>query len=247
MTHAPDVNIGYFTQHQLEQLDPAASPLLHLRRVDAKASEQSLRDFLGRFNFVGDRVFEAIAPFSGGEKARLALALVVYSRPNLLLLDEPTNHLDLDMRHALEIALQDFAGAVVIVSHDRHLLMSCCDGFWRVADGQCVAFDGDLDDYAKWLLSRPKNSANNTKASTGKAGNSTPVAAPPKVLDTKAIAKLESTMSKLQARLEELEKDLADPALYANPANAVLAKLLQQQTQAKAELAAAEEAWLAAQ
>ncbi|NKF20846.1 ABC-F family ATP-binding cassette domain-containing protein [Solimonas marina] len=148
---ASDLKVGYYAQHQLEQLDPEASPFLHLRRLDRRAAEQSLRDYLGRFSFHGDRQMEAIAPFSGGEKARLALALVAYQRPNLLLLDEPTNHLDLEMRHALEMAINDYAGAVVLVSHDRHLVQSVCDTLWRVADGSCAVFDGDLDDYASWL------------------------------------------------------------------------------------------------
>jgi ATP-binding cassette, subfamily F, member 3 len=148
---SPDLKVGYYAQHQLEQLDPAASAFLHLRRLDPRASEQSLRDYLGRFSFAGERQMEPIAPFSGGEKARLALALVAYQRPNLLLLDEPTNHLDLEMRQALEFAINDYPGAVLLVSHDRHLVQSVCDGLWRVADGTCRVFDGDLDDYATWL------------------------------------------------------------------------------------------------
>jgi ATP-binding cassette subfamily F protein 3 len=151
IVRSPDLKVGYYAQHQLEQLDPQASGLLHLRRLDPRASEQSLRDYLGRFSFHGERQMEAIAPFSGGEKARLALALVVYQRPNLLLLDEPTNHLDLEMRHALEMAINDYPGAVVLVSHDRHLVQSVCDTLWRVAAGSCAIFDGDLDDYANWL------------------------------------------------------------------------------------------------
>jgi ATP-binding cassette subfamily F protein 3 len=142
-TFSPHLRVGYFAQHQLEQLDPKASPVLHLKRLDPRATEQDLRTFLGGFNFRGDRVFEAVEPFSGGEKARLALALVVYQRPNLLLLDEPTNHLDLDMRHALETALLGYAGAVVLVSHDRHLISATCDSLLLVADGGCKAFAGD--------------------------------------------------------------------------------------------------------
>ena len=128
--------IGYFAQHQLEQLDPGASALLHLRRIDPKASEQQMRDFLGGFDFRGDRVVEPVAPFSGGEKARLVLALIVWQRPNLLLLDEPTNHLDLEMRHALNLALQGYGGAVLLVSHDRHLLRSVADRLLLVDGGR---------------------------------------------------------------------------------------------------------------
>ena len=148
---SPDLRVGYYAQHQLEQLDPTASAYLHLRRLDPRASEQSLRDYLGRYAFHGDQQMGPIAPFSGGEKARLALALVAYMRPNLLLLDEPTNHLDLEMRQALEMALNDYPGAVLLVSHDRHLVQNVCDTLWRVSDGTCTMFDGDLDDYAVWL------------------------------------------------------------------------------------------------
>jgi ATP-binding cassette subfamily F protein 3 len=151
------LRVGYFAQHTTETLDAEASPILHFRRIDPKISEQELRGFLGGFNFKGDRVYEPVGPFSGGEKARLALAMVVYQNPNLLLLDEPTNHLDLDMRHALETALMSYAGAVIVVSHDRHLLTSTCDTLWLVADGRCVPFEGDLDDYAKWLNTRDLN------------------------------------------------------------------------------------------
>jgi ATP-binding cassette subfamily F protein 3 len=154
-TEARDLRIGYFAQHQLEQLAPKESALQNLRRVGAalaaRATEQELRDFLAGFGFRGERVFEPVGPFSGGEKARLVLALVTYLRPNLLLLDEPTNHLDLEMRQALAVALQDYAGAVVLVSHDRHLLRTVADEFYIVHDGRAAAFDGDLEDYARWL------------------------------------------------------------------------------------------------
>ncbi|WP_428310324.1 ABC-F family ATP-binding cassette domain-containing protein [Hydrocarboniphaga sp.] len=157
------LRVGYFAQHTTETLDADASPILHFRRIDPKISEQELRGFLGGFNFKGDRVYEPVGPFSGGEKARLALAMVVYQNPNLLLLDEPTNHLDLDMRHALETALMSYAGAVIVVSHDRHLLTSTCDTLWLVADGRCVPFEGDLDDYAKWLNTRDLNGGKKVK------------------------------------------------------------------------------------
>jgi len=154
-TEARDLKIGYFAQHQLEQLNVQDSPLDNLRRVGAelaaRATEQELRDFLAGFGFRGDRVFEPVAPFSGGEKARLVLALTAYLRPNLLLLDEPTNHLDLEMRQALAVALQDYEGAVVLVSHDRHLLRTVADEFVVVHQGRATPFDGDLEDYAKWL------------------------------------------------------------------------------------------------
>src|SRR5512139_1045960 len=152
---ARDLVLGYFAQHQLEQLDPDASALLHAQRLAAslgqRPGEQQQRDFLASFGFRGDRVFEPVGPFSGGEKARLALALVAWRRPNLLLLDEPTNHLDLEMRQALAMALQEYAGAVVMVSHDRHLLATVTDRFLLVDGGRVTEFDGDLDDYARWL------------------------------------------------------------------------------------------------
>jgi len=246
----PYLRIGYFAQHQLEQLDAKASPILHLRRIDPKASEQSLRDFLGGFNFRGDRAFEAIAPFSGGEKARLALALVVYQKPNLLLLDEPTNHLDLDMRHALETALMDYAGAVVLVSHDRHLLSSTCDTLWLVADGRCQDFDGDLADYARWLGAR-----DTTRESSPKTGNRTSAkderraAADQRVLvrtHKDAIKKLDTQMARMQKDLAALDARLADPAMYDASRSGEVAKLLKEQGELKKKLARMEEEWLAA-
>ncbi|HEX5277830.1 MAG TPA: ATP-binding cassette domain-containing protein, partial [Fluviicoccus sp.] len=143
--------IGYFAQHQVDHLDMQASPLLTLTRIAPRVQELELRAFLGSFGFQGDRVTTTVENFSGGEKARLALALIVWQRPNLLVLDEPTNHLDLEMRHALSMALQDFQGALVVVSHDRLLLSACCDEFLLVADGKVMDFEGSLADYATWL------------------------------------------------------------------------------------------------
>ena len=144
------LKIGYFAQHQVEQLRPTESCLQHMKRADPNVREQEFRNFLGGFDFRGDRVMEAIGPFSGGEKARLALALIVWQKPNLLLLDEPTNHLDIDMREAVAEALQEFDGTLVVVAHDRHLLKATTDTLWLVADGQLAEFDGDLDDYKQW-------------------------------------------------------------------------------------------------
>ena len=156
-TEARDLRIGYFAQHQLEQLDDRRSRRSqHLRRhggeAAARSTEQELRSFLGGFGFSGDRVFEPVGPFSGGEKARLVLALVSFRRPNLLLLDEPTNHLDLEMRQALAVALQDYEGAVVLVAHDRHLLRAVADELILVDAGRAAPFDGDLEDYARWFI-----------------------------------------------------------------------------------------------
>jgi len=156
---APNLRIGYFAQHQLEQLDPAASALLHLQRLAPRVPEQTLRDFLGGFDFRGDAATRPVAPLSGGEKARLVLALLVWQAPNLLLLDEPTNHLDLQMRQALTLALQDYTGAVIVVSHDRHLLNSTVERYVLVAEGEVRSFDGDLDDYRQWLAQRRRTQA----------------------------------------------------------------------------------------
>jgi ATP-binding cassette, subfamily F, member 3 len=149
-----DLRIGYFAQHQLEQLRPNESPLQHMLRLDPTTREQEHMNYLGGFDFKGDMARSAITNFSGGEKSRLALALLIWTRPNLLLLDEPTNHLDLEMRHALTLALQDYQGGVILVSHDRALLRATCDNFVLVAHGVATVFDGDLDDYKNWLATQ---------------------------------------------------------------------------------------------
>src|SRR5690554_4995286 len=166
----PDLRIGYFAQHTVEALVAGTSPIDHLREITPGASIQSFRDFLGKWSFPGDRAFESIDGFSGGERARLALALIAWRQPNVLLLDEPTNHLDLEMREALAEALSDFAGAIVLVSHDRHLIGLVSDTYWRVAEGVVQPFDGDLDDYAAWLKSRPQDA---------KSAGAVPLAAAP--------------------------------------------------------------------
>ena len=245
-TFSPHLRVGYFAQHQLEQLDPKASPVLHLKRLDPRATEQELRSFLGGFNFRGDRVFEAVEPFSGGEKARLALALVVYQRPNLLLLDEPTNHLDLDMRHALETALLGYAGAVVLVSHDRHLISSTCDSLLLVADGTCKPFEGDLDDYARWLNDRDKTTTGSSeKPAAVSQKDRRKASADDRALKAK-VEKLDSHLNKLHVQLTGLEARLADPELYAKGRSDEVAKLEREQRALRAQVAKAEEEWLAA-
>ncbi|MCB1605459.1 MAG: ATP-binding cassette domain-containing protein [Xanthomonadales bacterium] len=250
-----DLRIGYFAQHQLEQLDPAASPLSHLQRLDPKAGEAALRSFLGGFNFRGDRVFEPVAPFSGGEKARLALAMVVYLKPNLLLLDEPTNHLDLDMRQALELALQDFPGALVLVSHDRHLVDATCDTLWRVAGGQVQPFVGDLDDYAKWLASADRGPAGVLEAApkpgaSRSSGKEQRRAAADQRAQLKplrdALKKAERAVEKHTARLSEITHEMADPDLYAADGKDRLTRLMSEQGELRKQLEAAEEAWMEA-
>jgi ATP-binding cassette, subfamily F, member 3 len=249
-TRSPHLNVGYFAQHQLEQLDPKASPVLHLKRLDqsmgGRATEQDIRSFLGGFNFRGDRVFEAVEPFSGGEKARLALALVVYQRPNLLLLDEPTNHLDLDMRHALETALLGYAGAVVLVSHDRHLLSATCDSLLLVADGTCKAFEGDLDDYAKWLTNRDKTTTGAEKPVSASQKDKRKAAADDRALKAK-VEKLDAQLNKLHVQLTTVEAKLADPALYAAGGRSdEAARLEREQRELRKQVATVEAEWLAA-
>ncbi|MGE0114747.1 MAG: ATP-binding cassette domain-containing protein [Steroidobacteraceae bacterium] len=257
---AKDLRIGYFAQHQLEQLNDKESPLAHLRRLGGpaaeKAPEQDLRDFLGSFGFRGDRVFEAIGPFSGGEKARLVLALLSYLRPNLLLLDEPTNHLDLEMRQALALALQDYSGAVLMVSHDRHLLRTVVDEFFIVADGRATPFDGDLDDYARWAASHPKDAAaKETKAIKETAPRESEEARRQRKRDAaeqrNRLAPLKAELSKLDTQLTQLQKKLSDvelllaaPDIYDPTNKSRLHELLDQQTQLKRDLSSVESAWL---
>jgi ATP-binding cassette subfamily F protein 3 len=244
---ARDLRIGYFAQHQLEQLKEAESPLQHLRDMGGpeadKATEQELRDFLGTFGFRGDRVFEAIGPFSGGEKARLVLALLTYLRPNLLLLDEPTNHLDLEMRQALALALQDYAGGVVMVSHDRHLLRTVIDEFCIVADGRCEPFDGDLEDYARWAAANPKEA----DEKPAKAGKPKPAGTPQRnrgpALKAE-LAKLEKRLTTLQEQLRDVEQQLSSADIYEAANKARLRELLDRQAQLKRELDTVETAWM---
>ena len=249
---AQDLRIGYFAQHQLEQLQPAHSPLDHLRQLDPTAGEKDLRGFLGGFGFTGDMALQPVAPFSGGEKARLVLALLVYQNPNLLLLDEPTNHLDLEMRHALTLALQDYAGALVVVSHDRHLLRSVTNELLLVIDGQVQLFNGDLQDYRAWLLERRNDSA----ASSGKkeAPHSSTARKDQRRLDADRRARLqplraelarhEADLDRLSAEIVAVESQLAHTDLYLDTEKARLKELLREQTRLKQALSTAETSWL---
>ncbi|HEY4213453.1 MAG TPA: ATP-binding cassette domain-containing protein [Steroidobacteraceae bacterium] len=268
-TEARDLRIGYFAQHQLEQLTLNDSPLGNLRRVGgqaaAQATEQQLRDFLAGFGFRGDRVFEAVEPFSGGEKARLVLAMVAFQRPNLLLLDEPTNHLDLEMRQALAVALQDYTGAVILVSHDRYLLRTVADELRIVHDGTAAPFDGDLEDYAKWLeTAQPKDPA----AQPGSAGAGVDAGGPGAASDSAELRKqrkreeaeqrnrlspLRNRISQMDRELERLAKDtttvqaqLADPDIYSDGNKEKLRELLARQTALAKETERVEAAWMAA-
>jgi ATP-binding cassette subfamily F protein 3 len=249
-----DLKIGYFAQHTVESLREGASPFDHLQDKAPNVAAQVMRDFLGTWNFAGERAFESVDGFSGGERARLALALIAWDKPNLLLLDEPTNHLDLDMREALADALADFDGALVLVSHDRHLLGLVCDSFWRVADGVAEGFDGDLDDYARWLRSR-----GNASKKDKKGKKPAPVAAPaetpkPARADSAAqretdkvsrqrVKKIETRVSSIDGELGALEQKLADPAVYQG-STAELMTLSQRQGELRREKETLEVEWL---
>jgi len=245
------LHMGYFHQHQLESLDLNASPLLQLQRLRPDAREQDIRNFLGGFNFKGERAEGSCLHFSGGEKARLALAIIVWQRPNVLLLDEPTNHLDLEMCHALTSALQEFEGAVIVVSHDRHLLRNTVDELLLVDNGSVSPFDGSLDDYRQWLLSRNRELGDKPQ----------PVSTAPVVDKKKArqdaaakraklaplnneIKKLERALQKVAEQLQAIETQLADTSLYDEANKQQLKTLLAEQARLQTENNTAEEAWL---
>ena len=264
---AKGLKIGYFAQHQLETLDANATPLLHLQRLDEKATEQQLRDYLGGFGFNGDEALAPVAPMSGGEKARLVLALIVYQKPNLLLLDEPTNHLDLEMRHALNIALQGFEGAMVLVSHDRFLLSSVCEDFYLVDSGSVEPFKGDLDDYRDWILKQ--QAAEKAKANSDAKDDailaSGDMAKTDRKVDRKeekrreaefrqkiapfkkAVEKHEKAIEKHQSSLSDVELALSDTDLYSEERKTELLQLLDKQALLKQQLEEEEMAWLDAQ
>lgn len=258
------LNIGYFAQHQMDALDAQASPMLQLSRLaDKQISEATLRSFLGSFGFSGERMDTPCESFSGGERARLALALIVWQRPNVLILDEPTNHLDLDMRHALSMALQDFEGAVVLVSHERQLIASVCDELLLVHNGKCTEFDGDLVAYAEWLRQARaellKNAPKTAEVVKTQQAKAKPV---PSKMDKEAqrkeaarqreqtrpirknIEKCESQIGKLQPKLAAIEEKLADTGLYDAARKDELLKLMNEQTELKAQLETAEEQML---
>ena len=254
-TDGEHLKTGYFSQHQLEALDMDASPLLHLQRLTPAASEQQIRDFLGGFNFRGDMALDRVGRFSGGEKARLALAIIVWQKPNLLLLDEPTNHLDLDMRHALTRALQGFEGALVLVSHDRHLVRHTADELLLVSDGRLAPFEGDLDDYGRWLVARLRGdraerqgqSREPAGAASGldrrqqrqQAAEVRKQLAPAK----KALEKTEKAIAGLEAELATMEQQLAEPDLYSAEQRDRLQQLLQEQGLLRQRKEALEEEW----
>ncbi|MCK7440061.1 ABC transporter ATP-binding protein [Enterobacter cloacae] len=253
---AKGIKLGYFAQHQLEFLRADESPIQHLARLAPQEMEQKLRDYLGGFGFQGDKVTENTERFSGGEKARLVLALIVWQRPNLLLLDEPTNHLDLYMRQALTEALIEFEGALVVVSHDRHLIRSTTDDLYLVHDGKVEPFDGDLEDYQQWLTDVQKQE-NQPEESAKENANSAQARKDQKRREAelrtqtqplrKEIARLEKEMEKLNATLADVEEKLGDSGLYDQSRKAELTDCLQTQAKTKSSLEECEMAWLDAQ
>ena len=247
--------IGYFAQHQLEQLRPDESPLQHLLRLEPQTREQDLRDYLGGFDFRGTMADRPVAPFSGGEKSRLALALLVRRKPNLLLLDEPTNHLDLEMRQALTAALAEYEGSMVLVSHDRALLRTVCDDFRLVCDGKVEEFDGAIEDYITWLAARraANASGSNTAVTQDKAARrearenaaadrQARLAARRPLL--KEAEKLDKDLARWQQEKQQIDNQLADPAFYANPDAEKLRNLTTRQQELAANIDAAEQRWL---
>jgi ATP-binding cassette subfamily F protein 3 len=250
---AADLNLGYFAQHQLEQLCGGDTPLLHLQRLAPKATEQELRDFLGGFGFHGDRALEPVAPLSGGEKARLVLALLVYRRPNLLLLDEPTNHLDLEMRHALSQALQDYEGALVIVSHDRHLLRTNTDQLLLVHGGGVEEFAVDLDEYPRWLSEQrremePKETVMGEHSAAARKDKKRQEAERRRQLQPlrMRLKRLEDEMESLGARSADLEAQLAMPEIYEDAGKDRLKGVLAEKAEVDRALSQVESDWLAA-
>jgi ATP-binding cassette subfamily F protein 3 len=244
--------IGYFAQHQLEQLQFDWSPLQHLQYLDPKANEQELRDFLGSFGFTGDQVLAPVKPFSGGEKARLVLALLVWRRPNLLLLDEPSNHLDLEMRHALTVALQEYQGALIVVSHDRHLLRTTTDAFTLVVNGRVQPFDGDLEDYRIGLTVR-EHSLKETAESCAEPSRREQrrLEAERRNRLTEKRRPLERQVKAVELRMEQLSAAKAEIAValtaqvtYKEANKAKLKELLLHQARTDRELVQVEEEWL---
>lgn len=256
-TLGKDLNIGYFAQHQLEQLRAEESPLQHMQRLDKNATEQELLNFLGGFDFRGDMARSPCEKFSGGEKSRLALALLIWTRPSLLLLDEPTNHLDLEMRHALTLALQEFEGGVVLISHDRSLLRTTCDQFLLVAEGKARIFDGDLDDYSAWVAEQRSKEKQQEKAAASEAApvdkknnysqnkldrQARVVARRPLVKESE---KLERDIAAWQKEKTACDERLNDTALYEKSDKTELQALLKQQSELTLNIEQAEERWLA--
>ncbi len=253
---AKALKMGYFAQHQLEQLREDESPLQHIQRQEPLTPEQELRDYLGGFDFRGEMATRPVGPFSGGEKSRLALALLIRTRPNLLLLDEPTNHLDLEMREALTFAMQEFEGGVVFVSHDRHLLRTCADELLLVAEGQVTPFDGDLDEYAAWLAEQRaaekaapadvQNEKQDRQQQRAEAKANRQVLLAQRRPLIKEIEQLDKQMARWQEEKNALDAQLADPDLYATVDRQKMEEMHRLTADLDTRLMEAEERWLLA-
>jgi ATP-binding cassette subfamily F protein 3 len=248
-----NLRVGYFAQHQLEELRADESPLQHLSRVNPAVREQELRSYLGSFDFSGDMALAPVGRFSGGERARLALALVIWQRPNLLLLDEPTNHLDLDMREALTLALQEYEGAMVLVSHDRHLLRTATDSLMLVAGGRVQEFDGDLDDYRDWLSARDAPAKMRSPAAGERRDQKRAEAAARQQTAQRKkplmnrIGRLEREMADLTAEKGRIESQLATESFYNGADREEVAAALRDQARVSVRLETVEAEWLALQ
>jgi ATP-binding cassette, subfamily F, member 3 len=254
------LKVGYFAQHQLDMLDMQATPLIHMLRLAPQEREQTFRNFLGRFHFHGDMATATVGNFSGGEKARLALAMIVWEKPNLLLLDEPTNHLDLETREALTAALAEYEGTLILVSHDRHLLRATADELWLVANGGVREFDGDLEDYRAWLNDARKSEPKTAEVKMAEVLAPEPLRSQRDDRKEKAaerirltelrkplqqrVQRLEKKMADVQAQLAQLNTALADPALYESGEGDKIAQFTQDQAYAARELEALESEWL---
>lgn len=240
---AENIQMGYFAQHQLENLDSKKTPLQHLQEIAPQQTELDLRTFLGRFGLGGDSEDRPVASFSGGEKSRLALAILAWQKPHLLLLDEPTNHLDLDMRDALTLALENYTGAVILVSHDRSLVRAVADELWLVADGKIQPLDGDLEDYKKWLENRRAADEATTKSAPQKTPSHAAIKPNKKTLLSKQ-SKLEAAIASAQQELSEINRRLADPATYANCPREEIDRLNIVFSALEKKIADLEESWL---
>jgi len=231
--------VGYFSQHQVDDLELSVSPIDHIRMLDSEVTEKEIRSFLGGYNFSGDKAKETIKEFSGGEKARLALAKIAFQKPNLLLLDEPTNHLDMDMRQALTVALQEFGGAILLVSHDRHLLANTVDEFFIIKDGKLEKFDGDLDDYRNLIIKGKLNVSLKSDTDEHKEIDKAQV----KLLKSE-ISDVEKTLKRLQRKLSEAEAFLNSPHLYDQDKELNFHDVLRNQVNLTSEIELAENKWL---
>ncbi len=251
MIRAKELKVGYFAQHQVEQLDPDASALLTMQRLDDKLSEREMRTYLGGYNFSNDKVLQKVGSFSGGEKARLVLALIIWQSPNLILLDEPTNHLDLEMRLALNQALQGFEGSVILVSHDRHLLRSVSDDLWLVDDGMLGPFNDDIDAYPRWLANKKSGKSNteqllssNETGSLKQEKQQQAEFRKQRQPQMKRLKRVEREVEKLSQKKSKLEEALSQSSIYESANKNELSDVLAEQAIVQRDLQQLEEEWL---